>query len=50
MLDGISDNMASLVKSGKYRAMETTDKPTIGYYVIKFVWCFHGTILTRFNQ
>ena len=36
-LDGISDNMASLVQPGKYGATDTTDTPKMGYYVIKFV-------------
>ena len=36
-LDGISDNMASLVQSGKYVVINTTDTSTMGYYVIKFV-------------
>ena len=29
--------MASLVQSGKYSAMNTTDTSTVVYYVIKFV-------------
>ena len=37
MLDGISENMSSLVQSGNYGAMNTTDTWTTGYYVIKFV-------------
>ena len=37
VLDDISDNMASLVQSGKYGAMNTTETPAMGYYVIKFV-------------
>ena len=36
VLDGISDNMASLVESGKYGAINTTDTPTNGFYVIMF--------------
>ena len=36
VLDGISDNMASLVHSGKYVTMNTIDTSTIGYHVIKF--------------
>ena len=36
VLDGISDNMASLVKSGKYGAINTTDTSTNGFYVIMF--------------
>ena len=33
---GISDNMAPLVQPGKYVAINTTDKKTMGYYEIKF--------------
>ena len=36
VLDGISDNMASLVESGKYVAINTTDTSTNGFYVIMF--------------
>ena len=36
VLDGISDNMESLVESGKYEAMNTTDTSTKGFYVIMF--------------
>ena len=36
-LDGISDNITSLVQSGNYGAMNTTDTSTMGYCVIKFV-------------
>ena len=36
ILDGISDNMASLVESGKYGAINTTDTSTNGFYVILF--------------
>ena len=36
VLDGISDNMASLVESGKYGAINTTDTSTNGFYVIVF--------------
>ena len=36
-LDGISDNMASLVQSGKHGAINKTDKTKMVYYVIKFV-------------
>ena len=36
VLDGISDNMASLVESGKYGAIKTTDTSTNGFYVIMF--------------
>ena len=36
VLDGISDNMASLVESGKYGAINTTDTETNLFYVIMF--------------
>ena len=36
VLDGISDHMDSLVKSGKYGAINTTDTTTNGFYVIIF--------------
>ena len=36
VLDGISDNMASLVEPGKYGAINTTDTTTSGFYVIMF--------------
>ena len=36
VLDGISDNMASLVESSKYGAINTTDTSTNGFYVIMF--------------
>ena len=36
VLDGISDNMASLVESGKYGAINTTDTSTDSFYVIIF--------------
>ena len=36
VLDGISDNMASLIESGKYGAINTNDTSTNGFYVIKF--------------
>ena len=36
VLDGISDNMASLVESGKYGAINTTDTSTNGFYVSMF--------------
>ena len=35
-LDGISDNMALLVESVKYSAINTTDTTTNGFYVIMF--------------
>ena len=34
--DGISDNMVSLVQSGKFGATNTTDTATNGFYVITF--------------
>ena len=36
VLDGISDNMALLVASGKYGAINTTETTTNGFYVIMF--------------
>ena len=36
VLDRISDNMASLVESGKYGAIDTTDTTTNVFYVIMF--------------
>ena len=36
VLDGISDNIASLVESGKYGAINTADTSTNGFYVIMF--------------
>ena len=36
ILDGISDDMASLVESGKYGAINTTDTTTNIFYVIMF--------------
>ena len=36
VLDGISDNIASLVESGKYGAINTTDTSTNRFYVIVF--------------
>ena len=37
VIDGISDNMASLVQADKYVSINTADTTTNGYYVIKFV-------------
>ena len=37
ILDGISDNMALLFRSGNYGSMKTTYTSTMGYYVINFV-------------
>ena len=36
VLDGISDNMASLVESRTYGAIKTTDISTNEFYVIMF--------------
>ena len=36
VLDGISDNMASLVESGTYGYINTTNTSTNGFYVIIF--------------
>ena len=36
VLDRISDNMASVVESGNYRDIDTTDRATNGFYVIIF--------------
>ena len=36
VLDGISDNIASLVESVKYGAINKTDKSTNGFYIIMF--------------
>ena len=36
VLDGISENMASLVESGTYGAINTTNTLTNGFYVIMF--------------
>ena len=36
VLDDISDNMASLVESGKYGAINTTDTSANGFYVNMF--------------
>ena len=35
MLDGISDYMAALVKTGTYGSINTIDAKTMGTYVIK---------------
>ena len=37
VLDGISENMASLVQLGMYGAINTDDNTTNGFYVIKFL-------------
>ena len=36
VLDGISNNMASLFKSGKYGVINTTETATNKFYVIMF--------------
>ena len=37
VLDDISDNMDAMVKTGKYGAINTTDKYIMLYYLIKFM-------------
>ena len=37
VLDVISENMASLVQSGMYGAINTDDTTTNGFYVIQFL-------------
>ena len=37
VLDGISDNMASLVESVNYGSINKTDTTTNGFYVIIFI-------------
>ena len=37
VLDGISDNMASLVQLGKYGAINAVDPTTMSYYAIKYL-------------
>ena len=37
VLDGISDNMAALVQTGKYGAINTYDTTTNEFYVIMFI-------------
>ena len=37
VLDGISDNMSSLLQLGKYGDINSEDTTTIGYYVIKYL-------------
>ena len=37
VLDGISENMASLVQSGMFGAINTDDTTTNGLYVIQFL-------------
>ena len=37
MLDGISDNMASLAQLGNCGAINEADPATMGYYVIKYL-------------
>ena len=37
VLDGISENMASLAQLGMYGAINTDDNTTNGFYVIKFL-------------
>ena len=37
VLDGISENMALLVQSGMYGAINTADSTKNGFYVIQFI-------------
>ena len=37
VIEGTSDNISSLVKSGKYSAIKTADTTTNLYYVIQFI-------------
>ena len=37
VLNGITDNMASLVQAGKYGIITTTETTTDEFYVIKFI-------------
>ena len=37
VIDVISDNMASLVQSDKYVAIDTSDTTTNGYYAIRLI-------------
>ena len=37
VLDDVSDNIAELVKTGKYGAINTTDTTKRFYYLIKFI-------------
>ena len=37
VLDGISENMSSLVQSGMYVSIDTDDTTTNGLYVIQFI-------------
>ena len=37
VLDGISDNMASIVQLGKYGAINVADPTSVEYYVIKYL-------------
>ena len=37
VIDGISENMASLVQQGMYGAINTADITSNGLYVIKFI-------------
>ena len=37
VIDGISENMASLVQAGMYVAINTDDTTTNGFYVIQFL-------------
>ena len=37
MLDGISENMDSLVQTGKYDAANAADPTKLGYYVVRYL-------------
>ena len=37
LVDGISDNMSTLVQYGEYDATNTADPTTMGYYVVKLL-------------
>ena len=37
VLDGISNNMSSLVHTGKYGAINVADPTTLGYYVVNYL-------------
>ena len=38
VVNGISENMSSLVHVGKYGAINASDTTTMGYYVIKYLY------------
>ena len=47
LLDGISDNMASLLQLYKYGAIDAVNTTTMGYYVIKYLY---GPCTTQEDQ